>query len=248
MNRAEAKEILLLYRPGSPDAQDPLVIEAIEFAQQDPELAQWFEQHQAFQAALQSKFRQIEVPSRLKSALLARGKIVKPAAFWQQPAWLAAAAIFLVLLGLSYVLFRPQVPDRFANYRETMVNAAVRTYGMDVETNDLNQLRQFAAQKGAPADYQLTQGLERLQVKGGGLLRWRGNPVSMVCFDRGGNRMLFLFVLKRSALKDPPPAAGSGPDVAQVDGLFTASWTRGADAYVLAGSDEPQFADKYVKP
>jgi len=248
LNREEAKQILLLYRPGSPDAQDPLVIEAIQLADQDPELAQWFEQQQAFQAALQSKFRQIEVPTHLKSALLARGKIVRPVTFWQQPAWMAAAAILLVLFGLAYVLLRPQVPDRFANYRETMVNAAVRTYGMDVETNDLNQLRQFAAQKGAPADYQLTQGLERLQVKGGGLLRWRGNPVSMVCFDRGGNRMLFLFVLKRAALKDPPPAAGSDPELAQVDGLFTASWTSGADAYVLAGSDEPQFAEKYVKP
>ena len=60
--------------------------------------------------------------------------------------------------------------------------------------------------------------------------------------------MLFLFVLNRSALKDPPPAATSDPELAKVDGLFTVSWTRGADAYVLAGSDEPQFAEKYMLP
>ena len=247
MNRAEAKQILLLYRPGSPDEQDPLVVEAIQAARQDPELAAWFEQQQAFQRAMRSKFRQIEVPDHLKGALLAGPKVVHPVVFWQRPLWIAAAAIFIVLFGLAAFLARPQVPDRFANYRESMVNAAVRTYGMDVETNNLGQIRQYAAVKGAPADYQLTQGLERLQVKGGGLLRWRGNPVSMVCFDRGDNRMLFLFVLKTSALKDPPPKGSSGAELAQVDGLFTASWTRGDDAYVLAGSDEPSFAEKYVK-
>ena len=127
-----------------------------------------------------------------------------------------------------------------------MVSAAVRVYGMDLTTNDMTQLRQFIAQRGAPADYELTKGLEKLPLLGGGLLRWRGNPVSMVCFDRGGNNMLFLFVTKRSALKDPPSSAEPGPELAQVDGLMTASWTRGDDSYVLAGAQEPGFAEKYV--
>jgi len=127
-----------------------------------------------------------------------------------------------------------------------MVSAAVRVYGMDLETTDQTQLRQFIAKKGAPADYLLTQGLQRLQLKGGGLQRWRGNPVSMVCFDCGGSKMLFLFVLKRSAVKDPPPENASQAKLAQVDGLLTASWTHGDDAYVLAGPEEVRFVEKYL--
>ena len=60
MTRGAVKEILLLYRPGTADAEDPQVAEAIEFAKRDPELGRWFEQHQVFQAAMRAKFRQIE--------------------------------------------------------------------------------------------------------------------------------------------------------------------------------------------
>ena len=84
---------------------------------------------------------------------------------------------------------------------------------MDLVTNDMRQIRQFMAQRGAPADYHVPRGLERLQLTGGGRLTWRNNPVSMVCFDRGDKQMLFLFVMKRSAVKDPPPKT---PRVAEV--------------------------------
>jgi hypothetical protein len=247
VNRAQAKQILLLYQSGARDFQDPEMDEAMELARHDPELASWFEQHQAFQASMRAKLRQLEVPFQLKASLLASRKIVRPLVFWQRPVWVAAAAIFVLLLGITGFLLRPSVPDRFADYRETMVSAAVRVYGMDLETTDPLQLRQFIANKGAPADYRLTQGLEQLPLKGGGLQRWRGHPVSMVCFDRGGSRMLFLFVLKRSAVKDPPPENASKAELAPLEGLLTASWTRGDDTYVLAGPDEASFAEKYLQ-
>jgi hypothetical protein len=247
LNRDRAKEILLLYRPGTGDGRDPEIAEAIEFARQDPELDQWFQQQQTFQLAMRAKFREIQVPERHKLALLARQKIVRPPQhFWQRPLWTAAAAIFVALLSLAILWLRPSVPDRFSHYRENMVSAAVRMYGMDLETKDPQQLRQFIAAKGAPADYDLTKGLAQLPLKGGGLLRWRGNPVSMVCFDRSAGGTLFLFVMKRAALKDPPPADPRQAEVAQIDGLMTASWTDGRDAYVLAGPSEPSFAQKYL--
>lgn len=246
MTSAQAKEILLLYRPGTRDAEDPQVLEAMELASRDPELAKWFGQQQAFQLAMRAKFREIPAPERAKVELLARQSTIVPQPmFWQRPVWLAAAAIFIVLLGLSTFWLRPSVPDRFSHYRESMVSAAVRTYGMDIETNDMAQLRGFLGSKGAPADYDLTGGLASLQLKGGGLLRWRGNPVSMVCFDRGGGATLFLFVMNRSALKDPPPST-TDAQVTQVDGLETASWSNGSHTYVLAGPTEPSFAEKYL--
>jgi hypothetical protein len=67
VNSAEAKAVLLLYRPGAADAADPPMTEALELARQDPELGRWFEEHRAFQKAMRAKFRQIEVPAHLKT-------------------------------------------------------------------------------------------------------------------------------------------------------------------------------------
>ena len=245
MNSTEAKQILLLHRPGVREFDDPQMAEALELTRTDPELGQWFAQHQAFQMAMRAKLREIPVPEHLKMSLLARQRIVQPPVFWQGPVWMVAAAIFMVLLGLTLFWLKPSVPDRFSHYRETMVSAAVRMYSMDLVTSNQTQLRRFIATNGAPADYLLTDGLTKLPLKGGGLLRWRGNPVSMVCFDRAGNT-LFLFVMKRSALKDPPPPLSSKAELAPVDGLTTASWTQGDDTYVLAGPQEPGFPEKYL--
>jgi hypothetical protein len=74
MNCSEAKEVLLLYRPGTADAADPQIAEALELAGRDPELRRWFDQHRAFQKAVRAKFQQIEVPAHLKTSLLIRGQ------------------------------------------------------------------------------------------------------------------------------------------------------------------------------
>jgi len=247
MNSSQAKEILLLYRPGTAEMADPQMAEALELARQDPELGRWFDQHRAFQKAMRAKFQQIEVPAHLKASLLIRGavapKILPPQAWWRSPIWLTAAAAVLLLLGLYGVWLKPRTPDRFANYQARMVSQALREYRMDLVTNDMHQIRQFMAARGAPDDYRVPQGLERLQLTGGGLLAWRSNPVAMVCFDRGDKQMLFLFVMKRTALKDPPPEA---PQVSKVSQILTVSWTRGDNTYVLAGPEEAGFVQKYL--
>ena len=114
---------------------------------------------------------------------------------------------------------------------------------MDIKTNDMRMVRQDLASRGAPSDYVVPPGLERLRLTGGGRLTWRTNPVAMVCFDRGDRQMVFLFVLDRSAVKDPPPTT---PRLHKVNELLTASWTQGDKTYVLAGPEEAGFLQKYL--
>jgi len=242
VNSQEAKRILALYRPGSAEAEEPELREALEQTRQDPRLRQWFEQYCAFQEAMRQKFRQLEVPPGLNDSILAKNKIVAPLVWWRRPAWLAAAAAIVILLGLSAFWPDQRQGDQFADYRARMVRTASRQYRMDMLTNDHNPIRRFFATNGAPADYVLSKGLEPLSVTGAGLLRWADTRVSMVCFDRGDQQMLFLFVVNRAAVKSPPPAT---PQVRKVFDLQTLSWSQGSNVYILAGPEDPRMLQKY---
>lgn len=243
MTPEKAKEILLFYRPGTDDADDPEIADAISLANEDKHLADWFREHCAFQAAVRESLRGLGVPAHLKTQVVLESRIV-PLTIVRRPAfWLAAAAAVAVLCTLSLVMFRPQPPNGFANFEARMVSTALRDYRMDIKTNDMTQIRSFLASQGAPRDYQITRGLERLGLTGAGALRWRSHPVSMVCFNRGDDEMLFLFVIDKSALKDPP---GLEPKLAKDRGKLCVSWSKGDKAYVLAGPDEPEFLHKYL--
>ena len=243
MNREQAKDILMLYRPGTGDDQDPEIAQALEVAHRDPELGRWFKNHCQFQQAMRAKFRQIGVPEHLKAALLVEHQIIRPQAWWRQPAWIAAAAAIVLLAVLFPLRPRLAAPDRFANFRDMMVSIALKDYRMDWETNDQARLRQLLAARGAPADYQVPPRLAQLKLTGGAALTWRSNPVSMVCFDQGNNQMLFLFVLDNAGVKDPPPI--TTPELAKVSSYQTASWRSGDKTYVLVGPDEPQLRNYF---
>ncbi len=70
MNSREAKEILLLYRPGTADASDPEFVEALDFVKRDADLAAWFEQHCSLQSAVMSGFDRIKPPEGLLEQIL----------------------------------------------------------------------------------------------------------------------------------------------------------------------------------
>ena len=125
-----------------------------------------------------------------------------------------------------------------------MIRSAVRQYRMDIVTTDLEQVRQYHAKHDAPADYRVPGPIAKLKITGGGRLKWRDNPVSMLCFDRGDSHMLFLFVMGQSAIKDPPKAS---PEIVGVSDITTASWTASGKTYVLIGEESPASLEKYLR-
>ncbi len=243
MTMPEAKQILLLHRPWLRESPDAATSEALALAGRHQELGRWWADHLACQQALRAKLREIPVPPHLKANLLAELKVARPDFWHRPPVWLAIAAACVLLIGIAALILQPRTPDRFADFRSRMVRSALRQYSMDIVTNDMQQVRQFMAGRGAPANYTLPRGLERLSLTGGAALKWRSAPVAMVCFDRGDKEMLYLFVMDRTMVKDAPPGT---PQVQKVNRLVTVSWSEGDRAYVLAGPEEADFSRKYL--
>jgi hypothetical protein len=218
------------------------VVEAIAFAQQDSELRDWFRAHCEYQRALREKLRSSPVPADLRERLLNARKVVR-VPFWKRSGpWLAAAAGF-VLLGAALIWKPGESSDRFARYEARVVGNAVREYHMDVETNDMAALRQHIALGGAPSDYEVPEPLRQLELTGGGVLTWRSNPIGMVCFNRGDQQMLYLFVAKTSAFRDPP---GQKPQVTRLADLISVSWRAGDKCYTLAGPADSAALKSYL--
>lgn len=234
MDSQQAREILSAYRPGRGEETDPQIAEALAQARRDPELGRWLEQQSAFDAVVVAKLKQVPVPAGLKSRILAAPKIVQPQIRWFQPAYLAAAAAVLVaavgvVWGLRWNAQRP-----FRNYREQMVQLVSRNYRMNVESKELEKLREAFASRGWPSDYVVPPSLQSIPLRGGMMFEWKGHKVSLICWGVEGNDQtkMWLFVTDSAGLPWVPSAAA--PAKAGVDGLSTKSWTEDGKLYLLA--------------
>ncbi len=246
MNRDDAKKILLLHRPGFVDAADSEMAEALALAAKDGELGRWFSEHCARQEVLRSKFREIPVPAGLKEQIIseqaARDKLV----IWRRNlVFTAAAAAVVAALILTSLWLRPPASDNtLAIFRSRMAGVALRGYAMDLMTNNPAQIRAYLKQHNAPADYVLPAPLQKVVLTGCAIESWQGSRVSMICFRTGkplppGEQSdLWLFVVERASVKDPPPAGS--PQVARANQLITASWVQDGQLYLLGTKGDEQ--------
>jgi uncharacterized membrane protein YbaN (DUF454 family) len=251
VNRDEAKTILLLYRPGTADADDPQIAVALDLAKQDPELIGWLVEHCARQKAVRAGFRKITAPAGLKEQIISEQAVHEKMLFWRQRAILTAAAIVVVLVALAPFWFQHRGNEEtFAIYRSRMAGVALRGYTMDLATNNPAQVRAYLTQNHAPSDYVLPAPLEKTAVTGCAIEGWQGAKVSMICFHTGkplppGQQSdLWLFVIDRSTVKNAPPM-GSRQFV-RVNKLMTVTWTQGDKLYVLGMEGDEQTLRQYL--
>ena len=251
MNRDEAKTILLLYRPGTADADDPQIAGALGLAKQDPELTRWLAEHCARQEALRAGFRQITAPAGLKEQIISEQAAQEKIISWRPNAIFVAAAVVVALVVLAPLWFQHRGNEEtFAIYRSRMVRVALQGYSMDLATNNPAQVRAYLAQNRAPADYVLPAPLEKTAVTGCAIEGWQGAKVSMICFRTGkplppGQQSdLWLFVIGRSTVKNAP-LMGSRQFV-QVNKLMTVTWTQGDTLYVLGTEGDEQTLRQYL--
>jgi hypothetical protein len=235
MNNEQAKFILQAYRPGGEDAQDPQFQEALEQARRDPELARWFANERAIDARISGKLKAaVNAPANLKAMLLAQSKIVRPTAWWRQPAWLAmsAAACLALLVTISVLWLKPKSLPLMTEYRGAMAQlVGSKLDHLDLMSHDVTEVRRWLTQTNAHGDFVLPAGLDGKPSLGCRLLDWQGHRVSLICFELANRQMAHLIVIDRSAFGD---ASNDSPQFAQLGEVATVSWSHGDKTYLVA--------------
>lgn len=231
MNAVEAQRILVTHRPGVDDATDPVVREALALAASDPELRAWWRDWQEAHAALERTFKLLPVPPEPRERILAEAKTIRPTAWRQLVVRVAAVAAVLVVVFAVAFWPPPREATGFVDFRERMIRTVIREYRMDLNSTDETVIRGFLREHQRHDGFQLRPGLANVPLFGAGLLTWRGHPVSMVCFEREKDVLMYLFVIDSNRLPEPP---GPGPEFAQVSHLATVSWSTNSQTYVLA--------------
>ena len=243
MNEQEARLILQAYRPGAgPD--DPEVAAALQEAARNPELARWFAEEQAFDRAIAAHLGNVPAPFGLKTRILAQ--LGSPAAphRWSWAVKLAGVAALLFLLTQVVSLFRPAIPKaQVSNYAREMVSFVRLGGTLDMESQDLGQIKEWLSKKEASPGF-VPPRLAALQPLGCRLLSFRGQTVTLICFKRDNDRLAHLFVVDRAAL--PQMKSGAPPVFAGVGDWMTASWVENDRVYMIAVQGDRGAVQHYL--
>jgi hypothetical protein len=248
----QAREILALYRPGSTDAVDPQMAEALDQVKRDPELATWFQEHCAVYTAIRSKLKAIPIPPGLKRQIIVgQADHARIIPLPGSVKILLAAAAIVLLTAVAWFAFdiRPS-QNTFARFRDRMARSVQRAdipYMKMYSTSQGEVLKYFAANQ-RPADFSLSKALQQLPAEGGSALTWNNHPVEMLCLNAriltpNQPNDVWVFVMDKKYVPDAP---GAAPQFIQVGNLMTASWTTGDKIYVLAGHGTSEDIKKFL--
>ncbi len=238
MTKLEARRILMLYRPGSGDDSDPEIADALAMARNDAELGDWLRKQLDFHASVRAPLRTVLPPPDLRTRILAGqpdAKIVPFPVLRFLP--LAAAAILLLFVGignLGWILGHDHSsPDNsFASFRARMARVAQRDYNrMDLFSTNLVEVSQFLAKTSPLKEQTIPPALQRVPLFGCANLRWHGLPVTMVCFKRNANDLLWLFIADRSPISGSPES--HSPELQTLGKFATASWAQEGRTYMI---------------
>jgi hypothetical protein len=252
MTSEEARKILAACRPGGGDDGDPQMQAALARARQDPELGRWFAEQQAFDAMMAEGMRAIAVPVDLRRELLAsRPRVVRRPVNWWRSAWsgwparaTAAAAIVLMAAVVAGAFARAH-PTRFADFRQKLIKESWESENhLAFRSSDFVRVRQWLAQNGGPAAFNLPMEFRQRILRGCNLVDVGGQPVAVLCFVHGSQH-LHLYVAE-SVQFAGLPLSGT-PDFEQCGQWKTTAWQDGKRTFVLSGMNYPTFVTTFRK-
>jgi hypothetical protein len=235
-------------RPHGQDDADPAIANALHQCKGDPKLTDWAECEKRQDAELCKKLRGVEPPPGLRDRIIAGAQVQRGGwrGWFEKRVWrsfrnseLVAVAAIVLLLG-SAVFFRTTNPTEDGlTWQEAAVTdvAAIEQDGstgpLDHVVNDLPQIRSWLAAQTCPSPATLPPQVRKLPIFGCAKRSWRGQPLSIVCFDFENGREVHLVTINRENLPDAPPAGA--PVFGELRGYQTASWSEGPVAMMLIG-------------
>lgn len=232
MDNQQAKLILTAYRPHGQDVDDPFFAQALRQAGQDPALADWFKEQQAFDATVATALAGVHGPDDAKAMIKATmGASARTTRRWTP--WMLAAGM-AVLLGLSVVVLQwtrraPVLPE--SNPVSLAARLMDHNHPMEFSNGDLMQIRAWLTGRGAPVPGELPPGLADMRVMGCESQETEYGKVTLICFFLQGEE-LHLCIFEDAAAFPGLPAVGQ-PQLAQSGKWALALWQEQGRAYVL---------------
>ena len=245
MNEQEARLILQAYRPGGQDQSDPHFSEALQEAERNPQLAQWFADEQAFDQAIAAHLDKMPAPFGLKTRILANAGVRTESWTSRWIIGLATVVALLFLCAQIISLWRNPSPVAAAlpDYSREMVSFIRLPPPLDMESNDLRKIQDWVAQK-QTVSMVTPPALASLEPVGCRMLSFHGHDVTLICFHRDGNRLAHLFVIDRGALPKLKP--GEKPIFSTEGEWTTASWAERDHVYMITVQGDRAAVQSYL--
>jgi hypothetical protein len=246
MNSEQAKEILASCRPGGLEDDDPRFAEALDAAQRDPQLAAWFEEQLALDAAIRRKLHETSLPDDLLNRILAAQKCGARSPARSRHGWLALAAGVMILMGLGAIWFQRGPATRETAFESFQADMPVflRVFPtLDVETERLVEVRRWLESRQPAVTGKLPAGLELFPSIGCREVLWRNRKAALVCYMVDGE-VVHLFVLNKSDW--PEAALAASPRFERQGAMATAAWSEGDSVYLALSRGGEAFLKRYL--
>lgn len=248
--------ILAARRASGQDDADPAIAAALAAAQQDPALRAWADEQQQTDDALVRKLRQVQPPPGLREAILAGAKVSRRGwwAWFDQPAWrnfrnsellavVALVLMFAVALASRLFVSSPSNWQLAGAIEVAKLESAAGA--IEHVAGDIGEIRTWLAGKTCPSPANLPPQMRGLPIHGCSRSNWRGQPMSIVCFDFGSGKEVHLVTISRVDIPAEPPVGA--PEYAEVNGYQTASWSEGDVAMMLIGKVSREDLEKLFR-
>lgn len=243
MKEAEARLILQSFQPDVGDEHDPQFTEALRLAAANPELARWWAEEQAFDRAIAAQLAAVPEPFGLKTRILAQQRAPQGRAF---PRWifgLASALALLLLLAWFTDFWRPHPANLTADYASEMTSFIRLSPRLDMESDNLGEIKAWLAEKDLKP-VSVPARLAVLQPVGCRVLSFRGHDVTLICFQREGDKLAHLFTVDRAAMPGMKP--GDKPVFANDHGWMTATWAEADRVYMITMQGGRAALEQYL--
>ncbi len=246
MTTEEAKKILAAYRPGDQDRLDSHFAEALQEAERDAELGQWFAEEQEFDRAVAGHMSEMPVPFGLKTRILANMRSRTAG----KPRWVGAlatagataTALFCLALLIGVWRGSDQGSASLSDYEQEMMSFVKLPPPLEMESLQMAPIKQWIVEHKAPLA-EIPPGIAAVETMGCRILYFRGYPVTLICFCHG-QTVAHLLMVDRAALRGLKPA---NPPVVTSQGEWTtATWADQHYAYMVAVHDKPAAARQYI--